>query len=213
MSVKIFLASMVATAALLVASVQSYAFRNEVAETLEAKPAEAVTERVETLHEQMVGGEVACSEMLAQLDDLLATIDQALDTGVAEADEETYLAARDEVVQMRLDLPCLGESSLVQIGGGELGESVLASPPSEAPLPGGDPVLTGGMPSAGTYGGGVSSGGYAGARGMGGGGGGGFGGGGGGLGLMSAAAAAAIAIPIATANDDDPGQPATPAGF
>lgn len=226
MSVKSFLASIVAMVTLVVASVQVHAFVNSVPHAPEAKPDQSVAKRVDQLHEQLESGEVKCSVMLARLDDLLKTIDQALDAGVAEADEKTYLAARDEVVDMRLELPCLGES-LIQAGGGEedsvaVGEGeveqTLTNQITGETMPGGPSVLDGGMVGGetlgGGYGGGAIGGGVAGpsamAGGSGGGGGGGFiGGGGGGLGMMSVAAAAAIAIPVATADSDDPGDPAT----
>ena len=184
-------------AMLAVASVQSYAF---MVATDEVPTQEAIdlVEMIEGLELELEDEELQCEDMLAKLDAALEEIDTALDVGVE--DEASHLVARDALISMRLELPCLGEELAQGCVPCQQGVAVAQPVRNVAPAPifngGGGGIIGGGGFGGGGFGGGL-------------GGGGAFAGGGGGGLLLLGGAAAAIAIPLAGSDDDDPGDAAT----
>ena len=74
------------------------------------QPAEVqitLADTVEAFRQEIASGETSCNDMLKKLNVALEEIDAKLDAGVAN--EEEYLAARDELAKMRYDLECLAE--------------------------------------------------------------------------------------------------------
>lgn len=173
--------------------VYSYAFMMDADESASVGSIDLI-QSVDELRQELKTGETACKEMLAKIDAAIEQVDSALDTGVA--DEKKYLGLRDELVEMRLSLPCLSEE-LAQTEGAiisdtlvdqqAIGEQVVADQEGQSMV------------------GGSSAGGFGGAGGLGGAGGiGGFGP------LAIGGIAAAVAIPLALSGDDNPGQDASP---
>ncbi len=80
-----------------------------------------ITQTVDSIREELKSGEIACETMLTKIDAAIASIDSALDKGIA--DEKKYLGLRDELVELRLELPCLGN---------ELTKRPLSARPSSA---------------------------------------------------------------------------------
>jgi len=178
----------------------SHAFMVDAAESASVGSVD-LTQSVDQLRQELKTGETACKEMLAKIDAAIEQVDSALDIGVA--DEKKYLGLRDELVEMRLSLPCLSEE-LTQAEGDVvsdtmvdqqvIGEQVVAGEEDQSMVGG----AFGGS-SAGNAGGFGGSGGLGGAGGI------------GGLGpLALGGIAAAIAIPVALSGNDDPGSDASP---
>ncbi len=158
-----------------------------------------ITQTVDSIREEMKAGETACEDMLTKIDAAINSIDAALDKGIA--DEKKYLGLRDELVELRLELPCLG-NELTQDPGTIISDTVI----SETPI--GPVNEDDGRPVGAAFGGGAPMGGAAG--GIGGGAGGGIAGGLGGIGpLALGGIAAAIAVPIAAGANDNPGNNAS----
>lgn len=78
--------------------------------TVEAQP--TLSEIVQSLRDEIAAGETKCDSMLEKLDLAIDQIDDKLDDGVSN--EEEYLTARDELVQMKYNLDCYGKSALIQ---------------------------------------------------------------------------------------------------
>jgi hypothetical protein len=172
-------------------SAPSYGFMVDVAQTATTASTD-LTQVVDELRQELKADQTSCKEMLSKIDAAIAQVDSALDIGVA--DETKYLGLRDELVELRLDLPCLADE-LAQADAGQVVSDTLLS---EQVI--GEDVVGG--PSGGMVGGGSSGGAGGGAGGA---------GGGGGLGpLAIGGLAAAIAIPAALSGDDDPGTDASP---
>ena len=178
----------------------SYAFMTESTEVATAEGSVDLTKAVDALRQELKAGQTSCDAMLGKIDAAIEQVDAALDKGVA--DEKMYLGLRDELVEMRLSLPCLA-SELAQEGmvGGDgdggvgpivsdtlLGEQVIG----EEVIGGG---ASGSMGTSGVLSGGASGGAAAGGAGIG--------------PLAIAGIAAAIAIPVAT-SDSEPGDSVSP---
>jgi hypothetical protein len=157
-----------------------------------------ITATVDQLRQDWKAGETKCELMLEKIDAAIEQVDASLDKGVV--DEKKYLGLRDELVELRLELPCLAEEltqSMINDGSTLLSETVIGE---AAPCVGCD--------GSGSAGAGMAGGGGSGL--LGGGGGAGGAGGIGGIGpLALGGIAAAIAIPLAVGSDD-PGTPASP---
>jgi len=154
-----------------------------------------LTQSVDVLRQELKAGETACNEMLAKIDAAIEQVDSALDIGVA--DEKKYLGLRDELVEMRLSLPCLSEE-LTQAEGDVVSDMVVDQQVVGEQVIGGEVTtgMTGGAAGGSSAGG---SGGLGGAGGI------------GGLGpLAIGGLAAAIAIPVALSGDNNPGPGASP---
>jgi hypothetical protein len=181
-----------------VVSSPSYAFMTESTEVATAEGSVDLTKVVDQLRQEVKAGETECDAMLGKIDAAIEQVDGALDKGVA--DEKMYLGLRDELVEMRLSLPCLA-NELTQEGMpvGDVGGSIVSDELIGEQVVG-EEVLGGMSGSAGMAGGTT---------------GGAFGGGaaGGAAGGMSPALigglAAAIAIPLAV-SDDEPGDAVSP---
>ncbi len=167
----------------------SRAFMMETAEVATAEGSTDITQVVDQLREELKADKTTCADMLAKIDAAIERIDASLEVGVA--DETKHLALRDELVEMRLSLPCLGQE-LAQgpsTDGAIISDTVVSEQVIEERRVGGAPAGSGS-----------------------GGGGGAGGGAGGGLGGLGPAAviggvAAAIAIPLAVS--DNPGNAAS----
>ncbi len=189
-------------AVLVGAGAQGYAFMME-GDSAPTQDDFDLVQLIEDLEAEIQDDAVECEDMLAKLDSAIEEIDLVLDNGVE--DEESYLVARDALIDMRLELPCLGE---------QLAQSSCATCSPCTSCGTGSVARSGGSGGGGILGGG-------GVVGSGGGFGGGFGGGGGliggGGGLLSsrplrllAIGGAAIGIAVgAGGDDDDPGDVAT----
>lgn len=182
----------------------SYAFMvgADVVET--AAGSADMTTTVGALRQELKAGQTKCSDMLVKIDAAIETIDVALDAGIA--DEKKYMGLRDELVELRLMLPCTaneltaGEMPLggVPVDGVVIDQGAVA----------GDAVIIedGGFANSG-YGGMSSAGGTS----MSGGAGGAAGSGGGrGAGGLLALGALATAISLGVDDDDSPGDNASP---
>jgi len=168
-------------------SVQSLAVMQD-AERIEGVDEARTYERlVATSPEDLAGSEADCQAALNKLDSLLREIDEVLDAGAA--DEESLLATRDAVAQLRLELPCLPATQLTQfpccmpemvplqavvdpatngqviservIGESVIGESVVG------PVDSGPGAFVGGMGGGATGGGGAAGGAAGGGGGLG----------------------------------------------
>jgi len=162
-----------------------------------------MVEAVGLLRDELKAGETTCDVMLVKIDEAIVRVDAALEEGVT--DERKFIGLRDELVEMRLSLPCLADK-LAQ------GEVILDSVPMADPIPMGDvaPVALGSV-DGGCSDCGGAAGGYVGggsASGSGGGSAGGIGGIGGSP-LALAGLATAIALPLAL-DSDEPGPEASP---
>lgn len=171
----------------------SYAFMTESTEVATAEGSVDLTKAVDELRQEVKAGETECDVMLGKIDAAIEQVDSALDKGVA--DEKMYLGLRDELVEMRLSLPCLA-NELTQEGMAvdDLGGSIVSDElVSEEVV--GEEVL-GGMGTSGGVTGGMAGGAAGGA--------------GGGISpLAIAGIAAAIAIPVAV-SDNEPGDAVSP---
>lgn len=157
-----------------------------------------ITSTVDSIREELKAGETACETMLSKIDAAINSIDAALDKGIA--DEKKYLGLRDELVELRLELPCLG-NELTQEPGTIISDTVI----SETPI--GTVSEDDRRPAGAVFGGGGAA---MGGGGFGGGAGGGIAGGLGGIGpLALGGIAAAIAVPIAAGANDNPGNNAS----
>ena len=110
--------ALVALATILAVGISSntYAFMS----VDEQPPVEVQSElstMVESLRAEMEAGETACKDMLAKLDEALDTIDAKLDEGVEN--EEEYLKARDEITSMRAELECIADQLTRTFGSSE----------------------------------------------------------------------------------------------
>lgn len=175
----------------------SYAFMTESTEVATAEGSVDLTKAVDALRQELKAGETSCDAMLGKIDAAIEQVDAALDKGVA--DEKMYLGLRDELVEMRLSLPCLA-SELAQEGmvGGDGGAGGIVSDTVIGEQVIGEEIIGGGATgSTGMVGGGAA--GAAGAT-----------GGAAGISpLAIAGIAAAIAIPVAT-SDSEPGDSVSP---
>ena len=197
---RIAFASIVATSTAF--ALPSYAFMMDAAEATAVGTVD-LTQAVDGLRQELKAGKTTCKEMLGKIDAAIEQVDSALDTGVA--DEKKYLGLRDELVEMRLNLPCLAEELAAE---GEIVSDTVISQTSMGEQENRD---GGAFFEGGTAGRSVGGGGAAGGGGFGGGGGGLGGGGIGGLGpLALGGIAAAIAIPVALGGNNNPGTPASP---
>lgn len=172
----------------------SYAFMTESAEVATPEGTVDITQVVDQLRQELKAGKTECDAMLSKIDAAIEQIDAALDKGVA--DEKAYLGLRDELVEMRLTLPCLAKELTAGEMGGEIISDNLISETVIGETEVGGPA---GAPMAGSTG---STGGGGGAGGV------------GGAGISPLALggiAAAIAIPLAVSDDDEPGVDTSPA--
>lgn len=185
----------------------SFAFMVDATDVV-ASPGELdLTATVDLLRLELQSEGMECELMLGKIDGAIELVDAALDKGVV--DEKKFLGHRDELVAMRLSLPCLGNDLAQDIASdGEvilsesaIGESVLGGPTGDSR----DSAMGSSMAGALSVGGvGATGGGGATA------GGGGAGSGTGGMSpLLLGGLAAAIAVPLAV-GDDDPGVVASP---
>lgn len=186
-------AALVAGCSITVAS-PSYAFMTESAEVATAEGTVDITQVVDQLRQELKAGKTECDAMLSKIDAAIEQIDAALDKGVA--DEKAYLGLRDELVEMRLTLPCLAKELTAGEADGEIISDNLISETVIGETEVGGPA---GAPMAGSTG-------STGVGGMGG-----SGAGAGGISpLALGGIAAAIAIPLAVSDDDEPGNGASP---
>jgi hypothetical protein len=178
----------------------SYAFMTESTEVATAEGSVDLTKAVDQLRQELKAGETECDAMLGKIDAAIEQVDAALDKGVA--DEKMHLGLRDELVEMRLSLPCLANEltqegvPMDDLGGSVLSEQVIGeeviSDDGLAPF-----GATGGIAGGGATGGvagGAAGGGLAGGISP----------------LAIAGIAAAVAIPAATSGDDEPGDAVSP---
>jgi hypothetical protein len=188
-------AALVAGCSLAIAS-PSYAFMTESAEVATPEGTVDITQVVDQLRQELKAGKTECDAMLSKIDAAIEQIDAALDKGVA--DEQAYLGLRDELVEMRLTLPCLAkELTSGEMGGDIISDSLISETvigESEVGSPLGSSLAgstgsTGGMGSLGGVGGGTGAGISP---------------------LALGGIAAAIAIPLALSDDDEPGNGASP---
>lgn len=194
-------------ALLIGAGAQGYAFMME-GDSAPTQDDFDLVQLIEDFEAEIQDDAVECEDMLAKLDSAIEEIDLVLDNGVEN--EESYLVARDVLIDMRLELPCLGEqlaqnscstcSPCTSCGTGSVSRSGGLLSGSGGGIFGGGGVVG----SGGGFGGGL------------GGGGGLIGGGGGGLLagsplrlLAIGGAAIGIAVGAGGGDDDDPGAVAT----
>lgn len=174
----------------------SYAFMTESTEVATAEGSVDLTKAVDALRQELKAGQTSCDAMLGKIDAAIEQVDAALDKGVA--DEKMYLGLRDELVEMRLSLPCLA-SELAQEGmvGGDGGAGAIVSDTVIGEQVIGEEIIGGGATgSTGMVGGGsAGAAGATGAAGI--------------SPLAIAGIAAAIAIPVAT-SDSEPGDSVSP---
>lgn len=100
---RIALASLAAVFSAAAAPSHAFMVAADVVETTEG--AVDMTKAVDALREELKAGQTKCNEMLGKIDAAIEQIDAALDAGVA--DETKYLGLRDELVELRLTLPCM----------------------------------------------------------------------------------------------------------
>jgi hypothetical protein len=176
-------------------SVQAGAFMNTVEQASHALQSLDYGQLVDSLAVQRKGDEVDCSEMLSKIDEALHEIDASLDAGVS--DEESLLEARDALVAMRLDLPCLSE----QLAQAPCCQPTIAPANIVSDVLVSEQVVTAGLPSGALGGAGGALGGAGGAIG---GAGGAIGGGGGLAGLLRIGGLTGGIIAAASSSSDDP---------
>lgn len=194
MKLKSFIRSGLGLAIVAIVSVQAAAFMNSLERSNDPSMVLDYEQLVDSMTEKLKSDEVDCVEMLAALDKALNEIDASLDVGVS--DEESLLAARDALVSMRLDLPCLTE---------QLAQTQCCQPaiqPAVAPaniisdVLVSEQVISGGLVSGGGAGGGIAGAAAGGGAGI---------AGGGGLGpLLRIGGLTGGIIAAATSGDDDP---------
>ncbi len=191
--IKQFALALAVAAASVGVSGNSYAFMMQADENTVSLV--DMTQTVDGLRQEFKAGETSCEALLAKIDEAIASIDGALERGVA--DEKKYLGLRDELVELRLELPCLGNELTQEpapvVTEPVFEEPVLGSEVVGAPMPAGGAL---GAPAGGGFGGGAGGAGLGGGLGIG--------------PLALGGIAAAIAIPVAVAANDDPGANASP---
>jgi len=178
----------------------SHAFMMAASDEAAAQASVDFAASVDSLRGELNGGEIKCDVMLGKIDSAIEQIDAALDQGVF--DEKKYLGLRDELVEMRLDLPCLASELAQDMGDGSvvvseqvIGETVVGDDAGGTSIGSTNAYGSSGMLSSGGGGGAIGGGGAA---------------GGGGIGpLALGGIAAAIAIPLAVTSDN-PGDVASP---
>lgn len=136
-------------------SVQGMAFMN----TVEHGDSDGIdsdyVQLVDGIANDLKSDEVDCGEMLTKIDEALDQIDESLDAGVI--DEESLLIARDALVSMRLELPCLSDQlTQAECCGPEIAPANVIS---EQVI--GSEIIDGGFAGGGGGGGGAAGGGGA----------------------------------------------------
>ncbi len=169
-----------------------------------------IVQSVDQVRTQWKAGSTECDVMLAQIDKAISQIDAALDKGVA--DEAKYLGMRDELVEMRLSLPCLA-NELAQdamVIGDEPLMTTDVMGTAETTMTDGvvSDVLIGSTPLDGTSTGGAVGGGQGAS--FGGGTGGGGAAGAGGIGGFAALAGIGAIIAVSVDDNSNPGINASP---
>ena len=91
-------------------------------------PAQLVT----SLRAELDAGETKCEDMLVKLNSALDEIDARLDAGVPNEDE--YLAARQQISEMRHGLECVANTLTAQIVGGGAAAAGAAAGAGAAPV-------------------------------------------------------------------------------
>ncbi|MGV3486811.1 MAG: hypothetical protein ACO1RT_20515 [Planctomycetaceae bacterium] len=182
----------------------SYAFMADADAAASVDGVATMTQAVEAIRQELTAGKTTCNDLLAKIDKAIEQIDAALDKGVAE--EQQYLGLRDELVELRLALPCVANelAGEVIVDDTIIAESVIAVPGPMVADGGHD--HHGGLVGPG-YGGSSSGGGYS--MGSGGGGSSGAVGGSGGL-LALGAIGTAVALGVTDDDDDTPGENPSP---
>jgi len=182
-----------------VSTPSSFAFMMGAVDATATGGIDTLTATVASIRAEIEAGEIKCEDMLEKINAAIEQIDVTLDKGVLN--EKIFFGLYDELVELRLDLPCLGNELAQGLGDGStvISEPVVAEQVVGSPAAAGGCVNCGGTP--GLAGGGGGGGGFAG---------GGAGGMGGGIGpLALGGIAAAIAIPLAVTSDN-PGVIASP---
>ena len=104
------------------ASVQGYAFMIASIDSAAPEAQFDVAQMVEDLRVELTD-ELACEDKLAKIEAGMHEIDAMLDEGVE--DETAFTIAREALVQMRLDLPCLDGEAAVELTGTSGGSQPL----------------------------------------------------------------------------------------
>ena len=116
-----------------VSTPSSFAFMMGAVDATATGGIDTLTATVSSIRAELEANETKCEVILGNIDAVIEQIDASLDKGVAN--EKAFLGLRDELVELRLDLPCLGNELTQSLGDGStvISETVIGEQPVAGP--------------------------------------------------------------------------------